>query len=143
MTSPYDQFTALASGYNLQSGFSETDGVGFEDRSTKTKVPSLILRSGHIQKIRVSGLVRSFMPIQILTLAQRSQDVISSTVPIDYAKSVYRTTVGIGSAKIGLFSGAIYGGYQGSEFVSSGPEGRCTAAGSPTIQREDGRGNYG
>ena len=125
LTNPYDQFTALASVYKIfdRAFLRVTGTVSKTDYENESALyPDFALRT--FTENAGFWFSPAFYAYSDATIALRSQDAVSSgTSPIDYAKSVYRATAGIASAKIGLFSGAIYGGYQGSNFVSSTPEG--------------------
>jgi hypothetical protein len=129
LTNPYDQFTALASVYKIfDRAFVRLTGsvsrTEYENQSLFYPDFSLRTFTGN------AGYW--FSPWLYVysdgTLALRSETAVSQGI-LDFATSVYRAVVGIGSAKIGLFSGALYGGHQGSEFVSSGTAGGAVFGG--------------
>ena len=123
LTNPFDQFTAQASVYKIfdrafvrvTSSISRTD---YENESSLYPDFTVKTFTGNAG-VWVSP---AFYLYSDSTLALRSE-TLAAGAGLDYARSVYRAVVGIGSAKIGLFSGALYGGYQGSEFVVAAPEG--------------------
>jgi Putative beta-barrel porin 2 len=125
ITNPYNQFTAQASVYKIFN-------LAFVRLSGSVSQTNYENQTSLYPDFTVKTFAGSggywFSPLFYVysdgALSFRADSGASqNVVAVNSAGSFYRAVVGVGSAQIGLFSGSLYVGNQGSEFASSGTAG--------------------